>query len=161
MVKAGYTHSALKSEKRPTSPWIMTKMKKKTMSLLASSAEQVLFSAHTNKCENRQTSPWLQTKMKVSYRNQNRHFIWEIFGFFSLSDESWHALYKKTVLNYPIQWQTSDMQCTKMRLSCLTWYKSHLAHRADAVGWTGSIAHSPCPQNSSASVIQNNDRHLY
>lgn len=65
---------------------------------------------------------------------------------------SWVALYSDRVLTCNVQ---------EMRFSCLTWQRSHLAHRAGAEGWTGSIAHSPCPQNSSASVFQSNDRHLY
>lgn len=94
------------------------------MSLLASSAQQVLVNACTYKCENRKTSSWLQTKNGRQLQVPNKHFMWEFcFSFiFHCLRKSWHAMYKKTVLSCPIQWQSSDMQCTRdeVQLSYLT-----------------------------------------
>lgn len=111
------------------------KNENKPMSFLASSAEQVLLSAHIYKCENRQTSPWLQTKMKVSYRNQNRHFMWEFFGFFFIvwwvltclvqkdclelpytMTDIWHAMYEdEAQLSYLIKKSSrTQSRCCRM-----------------------------------------------
>lgn len=101
-------------------------------------------------------------KMKVSYWNQTGilcgsfvflfFIVWENLDMPCTKRMSWIALYSNRVLTCNVQ---------KMRISCLTWQRSHLAHRAGAEGWTWSIAHSPCPQNSSASAFQSNDQHLF
>lgn len=101
--------------------------------------------------------------MEVSYRYQTSilcgsfvfllsFIVWGNLDMPCTKRLSWIALYSNKVLTCNVQ---------EMRFSCLTWQRSHLSHRAGAEGWTGSIAHSPCPQNSSASAFQSNDQHLY
>lgn len=101
--------------------------------------------------------------MEVSYRYQTSilcgcfvfllsFIVWGNLDMPCTKRLSWIALYSNKVLTCNVQ---------EMRFSRLTWQRSHLSHRAGAEGWTGSIAHSPCPQNSSASAFQSNDQHLY
>lgn len=100
----------LKSENRPTSPWITTN-ENKPMSLMASSAEQVLVNACTNKCENRMTT---DKKWKSATGTKQAFYVGVLFFYFSLSEkiltchvqkdclelpytvtEFWHAMYKR------------------------------------------------------------------
>lgn len=72
------------------------------MSLLASSAKQVLVNACTNKCENRKTSSWLQTKNESQLLEPNRHFMWEFcFFYFSLSEKILTCHVQKDCLELP------------------------------------------------------------
>lgn len=71
------------------------------MSFLASSAEQVLLSAHTNKCENRQTSPWLQTKNESQLQEPKQAFYVGVFWLFFIVWWVLTCLVQKDCLELP------------------------------------------------------------